>query len=261
MKHRIQKYLDLINNRGLCIIRNIFSAKDCSKIVEQLETIYLKRLNKKESTGSNGNQCIYNYFCEKNNLIKLIDISIIDEILKKLLDENYVLQSTNAQNRRLEIDPYKKSKNNFKIGDGWHIDSRVINKKKKISFGIGYLVIIALEDFKRDNSSTKFIPNSFKSKAIPKKDGSYKFRKLIMKKGSICIMDTSTWHKGGEPSKNSRWSIFSIYTPWFFKPYFNYKKLTTGMKSLTINQKKLLHFFSDPPSSHNQRINTIIKNN
>ena len=36
-----------------------------------------------------------------------------------------------------------------------------------------------------------------------------------MKEGSICIMDTGMWHRGGETTKFSRWSIFSVYTGWF----------------------------------------------
>ena len=33
-----------------------------------------------------------------------------------------------------------------------------------------------------------------------------------MKSGSICIMDTGITHRGGKPTKTSRWSIFLIFT-------------------------------------------------
>ena len=83
----------------------------------------------------------------------------LDKILEKLLDENYVLQSSNAQNRQIEkIDRNKK---NFKIGNNWHTDSRYVNNKR-ISNGFSYLVIVALEDFTRNTASTQFIKVSFK---------------------------------------------------------------------------------------------------
>ena len=80
-----------------------------------------------------------------------------------------------------------------------------------------------------------------------------------MKSGSICLMDTGVIHRGGASTTTSRWSIFNIYTPWFVKPYFNYKKLLGNKaKKLKNHEKKILHFFSEPPKSQNERINTLI---
>ena len=44
-----------------------------------------------------------------------------------------------------------------------------------------------------------------------------------MKEGSVCIMDAGMWHKAGKSTSTSRWSIFSQYSGWFVKPYFNYQ--------------------------------------
>ena len=61
---------------------------------------------------------------------------------------------------------------------------------------------------------------------INPKSRKYKIKELIMDEGSICIMDTGVWHKAEESSINSRWSIFSIYTGWFVKPYYDYSSIT-----------------------------------
>ena len=130
----------------------------------------------------------------------------------------------------------------------------------RISNGFSYLVIIALEDFNNNTASTQFVQNSFKNYKKPKRFTRQKYNTLKMKSGSICVMDTGLIHRGGVSTKTSRWSVFNIYTPWFVKPYFNYKKLL-GSKAnkLKKHEKKILHFFSEPPRSQNERINTLTK--
>ena len=45
-------------------------------------------------------------------------------------------------------------------------------------------------------------------------------------------MDSGMWHKAGKSSNNSRWSIFSIYTGWFVKPYYDSRKIKNLKKFL-----------------------------
>ena len=155
----------------------------------------------------------------------------------------------------------KKKKKNYKIGSTWHTDSRYLGKKR-ISRGFSYFCIIALDPFTKQNGATKFIPKSVKFSSIPSRkitDNSkkYKVKNLIMKEGSICIMDSGIWHKAGKSSNLSRWSIFNRYTGWFVKPYFDYKKLTK--QNIKKIYKKLLHGFADPPKINGNRINTVVK--
>ena len=81
-----------------------------------------------------------------------------------------------------------------------------------------------------------------------------------MKEGSVCVMDTGMWHRGGTPGYNSRWSIFSIYSCWWVKPYYNYFNFFKKKKHLIQKKyRKLLHFNSVPPISDNERLNTLVK--
>jgi hypothetical protein len=248
-----------IKDNGYCIINNIFSKKDTLIFKKKINNILIKRIKKNESCGSEFNQCLYNYFYEDLTLLKLIHIPFIDSILKELLDNNYVLQSSNAQNRLLDKYNYLKVKKKFSIGTDWHVDSRFIGGKK-IQPGFSYLVIIALDPFLK-NSGTQFIKRSHKILRQPKRNANYKYKSLEMEEGSVCIMDTGMWHRGGIPSSNSRWSIFSIYSCWWVKPYYAYYNFLKDKKHLIKKKyRKLLHFNSIPPNSDNERFNTLTKN-
>ena len=182
-------------------------------------------------------------------MLKLIHIKKIDSILKKILEPNYVLQSSVAQNRILK--KYKvNSKRKENLGMTWHTDSRYLNNKR-ISKGFSYLVLIALDKFVKKSGATYFIEDSINfveqpKRILTKQDlRKYKLKSIEMTEGSVCIMDTAMWHKAGESSINSRWSIFSIYTGWFVKPYFDYSKIFKF--NIEKKYKKLLHFNSMPP--------------
>ena len=169
-----------ITSKGYCIINNVFHKKQIEKYKTNIKQIYKKRLKLGQSVGSTNNQCVYNFFYENLNLMPLVYIKKIDKILEKLLDENYVLQSSNAQNRQIE--KIEDNKKNFKIGNNWHTDSRYINNKR-ISNGFSYLVIVALEDFTKDTASTQFIKNSFKNFNKPKR----------FEKKKICYFRNEKW--------------------------------------------------------------------
>ena len=201
---------------------------------------------------------MWNYFYEDKSLLKLIEIPKIDKLLKKLLDEDYVLQSSVAQNRI-----FIKNKRKYQVGSTWHTDSRYLGGKR-LDKNFSYLVIIALDDFTINNGATYYVAGSLNLKNKPKrnlknydfKSKNLKVKRLIMKAGTVCVMNTGIWHKAGESSNSSRWSIFSIYSGWFVKPYFKYDyfyKLKIK-KSL----KKLLHFNSQPPNINEDR-STLIK--
>ena len=88
-----------IASNGYVILDNILSKKSTKIVKSKLEKILQKRLKHNEVVGHHDNQIMYNYFNEDKSLLKLIYFPKIDLILKHLLEPNYVLQSTNAQNR------------------------------------------------------------------------------------------------------------------------------------------------------------------
>lgn len=256
----MKKHLNEINSKGYTILKNIYSKKETSKFKKKLEKILIKRIKENKKTGSSSNQVMWHYFNEDSYLLKLIYNHRIDRILKKLLDENYVLRSSVAQNRLIKKYKNNTNKQDKGVGNSWHTDSNYLGGKR-LEKGFSYLVIVSLDEFNKANGATKFIPTSLNEKKIPPRVISKKKKHLIhdlnMREGSVCIMDTGLWHKAGESSVNSRWSIFSIYSGWFVKPYFNYKPLYK--KKINNIYKKLLHMYSTPPEMNENRTRTVIK--
>ena len=66
-------------------------------------------------------------------------------------------------------------------------------------------------------------------------------KKIFGKAGDAVVFDSNLWHKGGESTENNRVSLFSLYGPWWIKPYFNYEKYLgkKNTKSLDKNIKNI----------------------
>ena len=94
--------INKLKSKGLCILKNIYTKKKTTSFKKKLEQVYKKRLKNKGSVGSSTNQLLYNYFYEDRSLVELIYNKKIDKILENVLDMDYVLQSSNAQNRILK---------------------------------------------------------------------------------------------------------------------------------------------------------------
>ena len=185
----------------------------------------MKLENQKKFFGGADNQILWNYFFDDKSLLNLIEIPKIDKLLKKLLDKDYVMQSSVAQNRA-----FVNEKSKYKAGSTWHTDSRYLGGQR-LDKNFSYLVIIALDDFTKNNGATYYVEGSLNLKNKPRRNinqkdlnsKKLKIKRHTMKAGTVCIMNYRIWHKAGESSLNSRWSIFSIYTGWFVKPYFKYE--------------------------------------
>jgi hypothetical protein len=253
----LSKTINTLNNKGYIILNNLLNKKETKIFKIKLEKILKKRLKKKEVIGNYDNQILYNYFKEDKSLLKLIYFPKIDLILKKILEPNYVLCSTSARNRiKNKFDKNVELKNKFRVVRGctWHTDSRYLNNKR-LDKGFIYLVIIALDPFTKKNGATQFIENSLNNRNRPKRRLKMRYNELIMKEGSVCIMDAGIWHKAGKSTSTSRWAIISQYSGWFVKPYYNYQNFSLKNK-IQKKYKKLLHFYSQPPDVSEMR-NTV----
>ena len=249
---KLNKAINILNKKGYLILENLLNKKKTKIFKIKLEKILKKRLKNKEVIGHYDNQVLYNYFKEDKSLLSLIHFPKVDLILKKILEPNYVLQSTSAQNRiKGKISKKINLKKKYLIGSTWHTDSRYLNNIR-LNEGFSYLVIIALDSFTKKNGPTQFIENSFKNRIRPKRRLKNSYKELIMKEGSVCIMDTGMWHRAGKSSLNSRWSIFSIYSGWFVKPYHNFQNFLHKNK-IQKKYKKLLHYYSQPPDISEMR--------
>ena len=193
---------------------------------------------------------LYNYFLECPGLLKFVYNESIFKLISLLLDSDHVLTSTSARNKRI-LNSIKKSDKTS--GIGWHTDTRyVFQNKIPIKPSLSYLVIFLLEDFTKNNGATKYVPFSHKYNFRPERDQLYEEANFFGKQGDVIVLDTNLFHKAGNSSENSRWAIFSMFSSWFIKPYFQFNKMFKEeyLNKFNPKLKQLLHCDSIPPKDH-----------
>ena len=84
--------------------------------------------------------------------------------------------------------------------------TRYLNNKR-LEKGFSYVAITMFNDFTNDNSATLYVPKSHNRRDRPNRRGKYRGKALIGKAGSIAIIDSGLWHKGGKSSKNNRYNL------------------------------------------------------
>ena len=117
-----------------------------------------------------------------------------------------------------------------------------------------------LEDFGPDNAPTEILRSSHLLDEFPTKDALYCGETILGDAGSVAIIDAATWHRGGQASTKSRWSIFNMYGPWFMKPYFDFTQMLVkhNIEISNKNIQRLLHLHSSPPVDESIRISTLL---
>ena len=242
---------------GLVVLENVFDQEYCDKYKQILDDVLSNRIDSNSYCGNNENQVLDNYFLDNHSLLNLIYQDITDKVMRLLIDDDYVLISPSARNRRiLDIKQFGKPTS----GHGWHTDSRFIQSGKGLNPSLCYMTIICIEDFGADNGATHYIPKSHSLYKRPEdRDADLEFEIISAKKGSLVIFDTALWHRVGPVSSKSRWGVFNTYGPWFMKPYHRFYDMFNQEESSKFPQiiRQLLHFNSITPLDHNERMATL----
>lgn len=246
-----------IENKGYSVCENFLTEKKCNYFINIFHKIYETRRKKKEYIGKDDTIVLYNYFKEDVRLVSLFNNNFIDKVMKRLIDDDYVLTSTAARNKIKVKLNLKKSKKPTDSGNKWHVDNRHL-RGKALKPSLSYFAVITLDEFNNNNGSTQFIENSHKFKKKIDSHKNFKFKHFSAKKGSIIFIDSNLVHRAGISGDKSRWSIFNLYSPWFVKPYYQFDKII-NKKKISLRTRKLLHFNSVPPTSQNIRISTLVK--
>ena len=126
---------------------------------------------------------------------------------------------------------------------------------------------IIFSNFTKENGGTLYLSNSLSKKDKPEKSGDYynlkdyPLKTLTGKAGSVVIIDSGIWHKGGNPSQKDRWGLFSYYGPWYQKPYYRFPEMLGEKFGKETNKhlRRLFHYNSTPPlvDKKNDAVNTV----
>ncbi len=250
-----------VKSDGVAIVADVFSEADCARYVEKLERIVTDAVKSGDYFGSQGYQVIYNYFLYDPSLYELFAHDLIDEVMTSLIDSDYVLISPSARNPHIRPDLPAGDKTS---GLGWHADARVADPATGALYrpSQAFYAMIALEPFAKGNSATHYIPKShLRYQRPPDRNAKLDHEVLEARTGSVVFFDAALWHRAGEATDVSRWSIFNQYGPWFMKPFFRFTDHYTveQLKALPPKVQKLLHLCCTPPLDANARRPTVTK--
>tara|TARA_B100000963_G_C22629173_1_gene673973 strand:- start:2227 stop:2982 length:756 start_codon:yes stop_codon:yes gene_type:complete len=248
-------HVENLKLEGITKIQKCFSVSECEKFIQSLDEIVIANKKKINYTSGGNSTFTPNFFRHNLDLLKLIDIPIVNDILKDMIDDDYVLVACNAINRSLS----EENPNSVNVGQNWHTDSRYIGGKR-MQAGVFFSVVVMLDDFTKENGATSYVPNSHLRLDRPDRDGNFSETQITGKAGDVIIFDSGIWHKGGKSTHKRRWGVFNLYGPWFIKPYFNFPNMLGDIKnSISPNTAKLLHFNSIPPNDETERFSTLVK--
>ncbi len=256
MNSKINKSINELKKNGITIIKNVINQRECKILKNYALKLQNNRVKEGEKIFLNdGSTRISNFFLERPKLTKYLINDKLDNILKILLGNPYVLRVSNIMNLQDSNNTRKKD------GTGWHTDWSYNYDNIKFGYGGSYHVIIALDNFNKNNGATYYIKKSHKWTKKPTRDYQYKSDIISMKKGSMAIFDSSIWHKSGKPSNFSRWGIWNVYTQWWVKPYFRYNEIFSKKVRKNFNKKilQILHLNSTPPLNGKKRVLTVTK--
>lgn len=257
----VTRHIDELRKSGVTLIPDVYSQNECAQYRNKLDVIFEKLVQKTknwEISVNQDSQYIPNIFRHDHDLLNLIHQDVTDRILKVLLDDNYVLIDSTAINRKQRPDLTGAKPGG--LGQTWHTDSRYLDNQR-LAAGFSFIAVIMLNDFTVETGATHYIPETHKVRTVPERQGTYDFKFLEGKAGSIAILDSGIWHRGSGTSHQDRWGVFNLYGPWFMKPYFRFPDMLGPEfgKSLNKTYRRLLHFTSIPPLNEDERMNTLVK--
>lgn len=242
---------------GFVRIDGVLTRAACDSVRASLDHCLEARIANDHYWGNIENQVLDNYFVDDPDLVDLIYQPLTDAVMRRLIDDDYVLISPSARNRRLMGEGALERTTS---GMGWHTDSRFIQGGQGFRPSLCYMTILMIDSFGAENGATHILPGSQKRYRRPEdRDADLPFDYLLGDVGAMVIFDTALWHRVGEPSRESRWGVFNTYGPWFMKPYHRFTELFSSeqVDSMSPIMRQLLHFDSTPPRDHNESMITL----
>lgn len=246
-----------LHTEGVVVVRNVLSEEQCNFYRDRLDRQLEERIETSSYCGNETNQVLDNYFQTDQELLPLIYQELTDRVMRQMIDDDYVLISPSARNRRTlsGVEFGRKTS-----GIGWHTDSRFIQGGQGFRPSLCYMTILCVDAFTEENGATHYVPKSHLRYQRPTdRDADLDYEFLTAPLGAMVIFDTALWHRIGDGSAKSRWGVFNTYGPWFMKPYHRFDEMVsnTTLDEMPPVFRQLLHLDSLPPKDHNESMITL----
>ncbi len=253
-----QKLAEEVRINGLVTLSGVYTREECNRFKKRADEIITEFVAEKKFLIHQNCQYIFSPFRLDPDFFNLLINDPTDNLLKILLDDDYVLIQATMNNRKNRTDI--ETGHHKSLGDDWHTDSRYLDGRR-LDRGFGYLMAVMLDDFTEENGGTHYVPGSHLIRSVPERQGNYKYNVLAGTAGTVVVMDSGMWHRSGPSSNQDRWAVFNVFGPWFMKPYYDYPKMLGPELGATLSKRtrKLLHYTSIPPLNEDERVNTLIR--
>lgn len=244
-------YIKIQNNlekKGYIVISNFLSCVKCENLLKKIKNF---RLNKKDPGNfHNGASMIYNL---QNKDIEFLNL-IFDKKIN-LINKNYFRIGSHHKDKNI----YQFDALHSRILEGkskaqsLHIDSRVcgIYPPTHIHY------FLYLTNVNKNDGPTQIVPFSHKKDSFPRKKDTKKAIKILGKKGTLIIINSSIWHGSSSKNTNMPRTILTLsYSRWHIRQTFSvpYSIPLKFIKKLNLKQKEILGYYNYPPKDERYRI-------
>jgi ectoine hydroxylase-related dioxygenase (phytanoyl-CoA dioxygenase family) len=251
-------YFSALKKDGYVCIPDVLTKKECTnykmlldEVHEKYSPLYSSNAPAKHRLNFHEDEKIaYNIHNKHESFLRFIDLPDIFELVEKYLQQGSYNNMDPVILRQLTARSpcYEKGYQQL------HIDSRIPG----LRYPLMAVVTVMIDEFTLENGATRVVPESHKFDCYPKDNQLHPQEKVISgKPGSVCIMDGSTWHAGGQnKTQSTRWGVLLTYVRWFYKPAFDFNKNMPKdlFNLLTTQQKKIMGYTSNPPIDEFTRI-------
>jgi len=258
-KDSISLLSDQLLKKGVIVLKNFFNKDDISELRKAADQALIK-FKKNNGIVHKNSIFINNAFTYDEKFLEIVSNEYICQIIEESIGERITLSNSSLANVTF-IDGISTGGIN---GGSWHTDSRYVQKGRvRLNHGFSYLVILCIDNFKGLKSSTKYVNGSHLDLEKPERiidESKYDIKTIDGIAGDVFILDSGIWHKAGEPTNESRWGLVSYYSPWYFKPYYQFSEMFSyeQIQKFTDRQINLMHMTSKPPINQFHRMNTFI---
>lgn len=247
---REQSRLEL-QEQGFTVIRGLHSTEEIKNLKSLLEAYYDASATFSGAPARDQkDKRIFNLASKNHAFIRFICKSVVLELLSDLQDVHYRWISQNLWNFIINSSSARSSGDFLDL----HIDSGFPFLGNN---PLGFVVINAIDSSSVLNGTTFLTPGSHHSGTFTDRSTN-NIVHIALDPGDVAILDSRIWHGAGEnTSGESRWTINTHYTRWFFKQDMDIPRTISQeiFEMCTEQEKILLGFCSIPSPGEHDRIN------
>ena len=207
-------YLLKIKNDGVCVIPNVVSKNEASRMRMLLQKFINEDLAKWAGKDYSDRWMVHNLMIKDKSFADLLENPILHKYFSLLLGDTCILYAYTSSSM-----PAGGANYSHRI----HVDSPRFIPNYWTNVGM----MLALDDFREDNGATYFLPGSHLLPDVP--DEKFFLKNAIRvypKTGDAVIFSARTWHMGGEnKSPEPRHAVTMNICRSYMRQRFDYPRL------------------------------------